>query len=316
MEDKKEKLLRIQPKKAAIIIQAILGGIAIIAPIVVLITAWTALVAGHPAYPILLAAILVTGIVLLVRCARPRRIGSLYKIGRIAGAGILVLILAITIYLRPFPANDAGIAAAVSTDTVEVIQRWDAWELRPKSKASGVGVVFLPGMLVDPRAHFPLLTPIVEQGGLVVVPTAPLGMPLNGAQMTSQAIASFPDIKTWIVGGHSMGGAMAASIAANNQDIDGLIIWGSNSAMDISQSDIEVLSIYGTKDPFANAKVIDDTRKLLPKDTRYIEIKGGVHAYFGDYTQPGDGEPDIDRGTAERQIIEETVKFVKSFIQD
>ncbi|MBP2329455.1 dienelactone hydrolase [Kibdelosporangium banguiense] len=307
---------RRQPPKAVIVMRAVPGAAAVVMTIAVAIIAWSALVASHPAYPVLLGAIGIAGVVLLVRCVRPRRTGRLRTVGRIAGVVILVLVLAVVAYLRPFPANDAGVVAAASTDTVEVSQRWDAWELRPRGKASTVGVVFLPGMLVDPRAYFPLLTPLVECGARVVVPTAPLGMALNGAQATAQAIEAAPDIGTWVVGGYSMGGNAAVSVAADNPDIDGLLIWASYPTVDMSKSDVAVISVYGTNDPFANTGNINDSRALLPADTRYVAVEGGVHAHFGDYTQPDDGAPGIDRATAERQIMEATVSFVESLRQD
>lgn len=304
------------PPKLVVIMKAVLGIAAVVIAITLSIIVWPALVAGHPVYPVLLGIILITGIMLLVRCQRPRRTGRIHKILRVTGGIVFVLILAIMIFLKPFPANEAGVEAAVSTSTIEVVHRWDAWELRPKGESSNVGVVFLPGMLVDPRAFFPLLKPLAEQGVLVIVPTAPLGMPLNGAQATKHAIASSPDIKTWVIGGHSMGGAMAASIAAKNPDINGLMIWGSYSTVDLTKSDVAVSLIYGTNDPFANTEMIDSARNFLPPDTRYVPIEGGVHAYFADYTQPGDGEPGIDRATAERLIIAETESFIKSLTQN
>lgn len=297
------------------IIQFILGMVSVVTVIVITILAWPALPAGHPAYPILLGVIFIIGIILLVLCTRPKKKGKLRMVGRIVGVIILVLSLAMVIYLRPFPANATGIASTTSTESVEVVERWDSWELHSTGETNNVGIVFLPGMLVDSRAYLPLLIPIAEQGAVVIIPKAPLGMVINGAQTVDKAIESNPYIDTWIVGGHSMGGAVATSVAESNSDIDGLLIWASYSMQDMSNSDVEVVSIYGTNDPFADEKIINDTKEYLPTKTQYVEIQGGIHEYFGDYTQPGDGNPDIDRASAEQQIINETLTFVESLKQ-
>ncbi|MEV0617499.1 alpha/beta hydrolase [Nonomuraea sp. NPDC050404] len=296
--------------RLAVIARALLGGAAVLVAVFAVLTTWQTLAAGHPAYPLLLAAIALTGIVLLVRRAAPRKPGRLRTTGRIGGAVVLVLALAIAAALRPFPSRDDGVAAAASTGTVEVVHRWDAWELRPRGRASGVGVVFLPGMLVDPRAHFPLLKPLAERGALVIVPTAPLGVALTGEREAKQAIESEPQITTWLVGGHSMGGAAASSVAANVPAIDGLLIWASYPSADLSASDVKVLSVHGSNDPYADDEIINDNRAKLPPDTRYVRLDGGIHAHFGDYSQFGDGEPLIDTATARNQITTATQTFI------
>jgi hypothetical protein len=39
-----------------------------------------------------------------------------------------------------------------------------------------------------------------------------------------------------------------------------------------------------------------------------------LHAYFGEYgAQPGDGTTTVDRATAQKQIVDASVKFLASF---
>ena len=46
-----------------------------------------------------------------------------------------------------------------------------------------------------------------------------------------------------------------------------------------------------------------DPRALLPAGTTFVEVDGGVHAYFADYgEQPGDGQPTVGRAQA-RAVI-------------
>ena len=94
---------------------------------------------------------------------------------------------------------------------------------------------------------------------------------------------------------------MAASyIAENQEDFDGLILLAAYSTADISDTDLEVLSIYGEKDKVLNMEKYEEYRINLPEDTKELVIEGGCHAYFGKYgMQDGDGEPAI---TQDEQI--------------
>jgi hypothetical protein len=67
----------------------------------VAVTRWSTLVAGHPAYPVLLVAVVLVGVALLVTTRRVRRGGALQSVGRVAGAVVLVAVLAAVIWLRP-----------------------------------------------------------------------------------------------------------------------------------------------------------------------------------------------------------------------
>ena len=82
-------------------------------------------------------------------------------------------------------------------------------------------------------------------------------MPCNLAVLDSNAAdgiaEQYPDIETWFIGGHSLGGAMAASYAAGHSDeLDGLILLAAYSTEDLSGSDLAVLSIYGSEDQVLN----------------------------------------------------------------
>ena len=95
---------------------------------------------------------------------------------------------------------------------------------------------------------------------------------------------------------------MAASYLADNTDkLDGLILLGSYSTADISESDVSVLSIYGSEDGVMNREKYDKNKEKLPSDFKEVIIEGGCHAYFGMYgEQDGDGKTVI---TPEEQII-------------
>jgi pimeloyl-ACP methyl ester carboxylesterase len=104
------------------------------------------------------------------------------------------------------------------------------------------------------------------------------------------------------MGGHSLGGAMAASyVSKNEDDFRGLVLLAAYSTADLSDSDLHVISLYGSEDGVLNMEKYEKYRSNLPEDTAEDIIDGGCHAYFGMYgEQRGDGEAKI---TNEEQIL-------------
>jgi len=130
------------------------------------------------------------------------------------------------------------------------------------------------------------------------------------------AITAFPEIKHWVVGGHSLGGVAAAAYAGTKDDLDGVVFWASYPKDDtLKNSNMKVLSIYGTLDR-GGMDSFDASRAILPPDTEFVLIDGGNHAQFGDYGfQPGDNEAKITRLDQQKQAVDATVRFLKELSQ-
>jgi pimeloyl-ACP methyl ester carboxylesterase len=109
---------------------------------------------------------------------------------------------------------------------------------------------------------------------------------------------------------------MAASFADDNSDqIDGIVFFASYPANsdDLSDQDIDALSIYGTQDGLASPSKIQASKLLLPQDTRWLPIEGGNHAQFGWYgSQSGDNEATISRVAQQEQIVQATLELLSS----
>jgi dienelactone hydrolase len=132
---------------------------------------------------------------------------------------------------------------------------------------------------------------------------------------TNQARAAMdrhPEVASWAVGGHSLGGVSASSFAASNHDVAGLLLFASYPAETLTDAQgLSVLSISGSNDGLSTPDKIAASRSLLPPTTTYATVVGGVHAFFGDYgEQPGDGEPGISRNEAQQQIVAESLRFM------
>ena len=185
--------------------------------------------------------------------------------------------------------------------------------LAPTGEPSGQGLVFIPGALVDPYAYLYKLAGAVEDTGLTVVVTKPT---LNLAFFDQRPLSTFtahaPDVTSWYVGGHSLGGVRACQLATD-PSVDGLILFGSYCANDLSGTDLHVLSIGGNDDGLSTPAKIDAARHLLPADATMVEIDGMNHAQFGDYgVQPGDNEPRIPDDQARDELTDALTSFLES----
>ena len=170
------------------------------------------------------------------------------------------------------------------------------------------GFIFYPGGKVEYTAYVPLMQACAEEGILCVLLEMPFNLAVLDVNAAQGIREEYPEIEDWYIGGHSLGGSMAASYLEKHTDeYEGLILLGSYSTADLSDSELEVLSIYGSEDRVLNREKYAQCFANLPSDVHELVIDGGCHAGFGDYgPQSGDGAPSI---TAMEQV-EIAVGFV------
>lgn len=162
------------------------------------------------------------------------------------------------------------------------------------------GLIFYPGGKVEYTAYAPLMEALAKEGILCVIPQMPLNFAFMDMNAAADILPLFPQIETWYIGGHSLGGSMAASYAAKSDRFTGLILLATYSTADLTHSGLEVLSIYGTEDGVLNMESYAEHFSDLPADTIEYVIEGGNHAQFGSYgAQDGDGIATI---TADEQL--------------
>ena len=150
----------------------------------------------------------------------------------IAAAIMALLVVGFVAYSRLATAGpqQEAIDALVSDDVVGV-QTGDWYVFEPADSATKTGLVFYPGGYVDPRAYAPPAREIAAAGYLVVIPTMPLNLAILGANQAAEIIDAYPGLDQWAIGGHSLGGAMAAQYASgDSENIDGLALWASYPA--------------------------------------------------------------------------------------
>ena len=174
------------------------------------------------------------------------------------------------------------------------------------------GFIFYPGGKVDHTAYAPLMQALAKEGVLCVLTDMPFHLAVLDMNAADGIREMYPDIGRWYLGGHSLGGSMAAYYAAAHADqLQGLVLLGSYSSKDLSATGLEVLSIYGSEDQVMNRSKYNACRAMLPADLTELILEGGCHAGFGLYgPQKGDGTPAI---SAEEQI-RQTAQAIHAFM--
>jgi hypothetical protein len=211
---------------------------------------------------------------------------------------------------KPMP---EALAAMESTARVEVTD--DEWLVfMPKPATPTTGFIFYPGGLVDPRAYAPPAHILAAEGYQVVIVPMPLNLAVFGSGKASDVMDAFPAIKQWGIGGHSLGGTMASQYAGQNPEkVSGLVLWASYPAENNKLSDAAMIvsSVFGTRDGLVTMENIENSRALLPPDTKFVAIEGGNHAQFGWYgPQRGDNAATISRAEQQEQTISATLSLL------
>jgi len=214
-------------------------------------------------------------------------------------------------YARP-PLPEA-IEALDGDDRVTVSQ--EPWlTFSPTQATPATGFIFYPGGRIDPRGYAHLMSAIAEQGYLAVLPEMPLNMAVFRSNAADEIIAAYPNIERWVIGGHSVGGTMAAQYTDEHPEaIAGLAIWASYPAdyTDVSDLDIPVVSIYGSRELRVNDSSIAERKHLLPADTHYLRIEGGDHHQFGSYEiNPEEHLATTSRASQQQQVLQVTLDLL------
>nr|WP_302305477.1 alpha/beta hydrolase [Ruthenibacterium lactatiformans] len=210
-----------------------------------------------------------------------------------------------------YHADEMAMAAmAHQTDSVQTAQDGDVIWFVPKEPTAGL--IFYPGGKVEYTAYAPLLRACAENGILCALVRMPGNLAVLDVNAADGLQQEHPEVTTWYIAGHSLGGAMAAGYAAaHEKDFDGLILLAAYSTKDLSQTTLRVLSVYGSEDGVMNRESYEKNRANLPSDTTEVVLDGGCHAQFGSYgPQDGDGIPTISGEEQIRQTVEAIAAFV------
>ncbi|PJF34953.1 MAG: alpha/beta hydrolase [Candidatus Thermofonsia Clade 1 bacterium] len=197
--------------------------------------------------------------------------------------------------------------AALESDAVVKVTRSSELIFEPIGKAPRAGFIYYPGGRVPPEAYAPTARALAQAGYLAVIVPMPLNLAILNVNAADAIIERYPNIRVWAIGGHSLGGAMAARYAAQNAGkVQGLAVIASypEANMDMSaRTDLAVSVIYGTQDGLALPEQVEGARALYPESVVFVRIEGGNHAQFGWYgRQDRDKEASITHAEQQAQV--------------
>ena len=228
-------------------------------------------------------------------------------------AALAIIFGACAIYLGDYYRADEGAIAVFTPEDNVSVSTIDGGNVVFEPQNATVGFIFYPGGKVEANAYQPLLAELAREGVLCVLVEMPFNLAVFDINAADGIQEQYPEIEDWYIGGHSLGGSMAASYLADHVDeYEGLILLGSYSTADLSDTDLDVLSIFGSEDKVLNREKYDENKSNLPDGFCEVVIEGGCHAYFGMYgAQDGDGTPTISNHEQIRLTVESIIKVLK-----
>ena len=208
-----------------------------------------------------------------------------------------------------YRADETALSDLVSDGTVQVSQTDYGWFFDgPENETV---LIFYPGGKVEETAYAPLLHRLAGEGMDVCLVKMPFRLAVFDTDKADD-VRKLYNYSQWYIGGHSLGGAMAANYAAEQgEDLTGLILLAAYPTKKLPQS-LTMISIYGSEDCIVDRNLIEDGRSFAPEKSFEYLITGGNHSQFGNYgEQKGDGKATIKPETQQ----EEAAAFIFETIE-
>lgn len=177
-------------------------------------------------------------------------------------------------------------------------------------------LIFYPGAKVQDIAYAPLLKELAENGVDCYLVHMPGNLAIFGVNKAEKVLRDSTGTdeayEHWYLAGHSLGGAMAASFAAtHSEELEGLIFLGAYSTKNLSETDLRILSLYGSEDRILNREKLTKSHALMPVEFTEYVTWGGNHAQYGDYgVQKGDGTATIAAEEQRKIATEKILTFI------
>lgn len=129
------------------------------------------------------------------------------------------------------------------------------------------GLVLYPGAKVEAAAYAPFAEKLAERGVFCVIAKMPFNIAFFGANEADQVMDSYPDVSHWWVGGHSLGGVVAADYAQKNAEkVEGVALLASYCSESLAASGLAAEVVYGTNDGVVNRSSLEACVDSLPKE--------------------------------------------------
>lgn len=128
---------------------------------------------------------------------------------------LIAVFIAGAIYLNDYyHADMEAIESFTSEYTIEKKQIKDGIVYVPDEATKGF--IFYPGGKVEYTAYIPLMEVLASEGILCVLVEMPFNLAVLDMNAADGIPEQYPQIEQWYIGGHSLGGAMAATYLADH----------------------------------------------------------------------------------------------------
>ena len=201
----------------------------------------------------------------------------------------------------------------IDNEEFNLVETSDYLLLEPHDDEVDISILFIPGGLVDPHAYISTFKPFTTELRMkVLILKVRSNLAIFNSGHANKIRKQFEE-NNWLIGGHSLGGVVAAMSAGKDRsDYEGLFLLGSYSITDLSDWEKPVFSFLAENDEVTRIEDVESNAINLPSGinvssqttlidlgdshgkTVYYTIEGGNHAQFGSYgAQSGDGIPTI-----------------------
>lgn len=212
------------------------------------------------------------------------------KVSRILKRTLIVFLVVIILsaagmlaYISDYYHADDAAVEAMAVEGITVQSASNQMVFAPDEPEAGF--IFYPGGKVEYTAYAPLMEQLAERGILCVL----VKMPGNLAVLDINA-------------------------ADHPEELDGLILLGAYTTADLSDTDLSVLTTYGSEDGVLSREKYSKGMEMMPADVTELVIQGGCHAGFGSYgPQKGDGTPTISGEDQVEQTVEAIVTSMEEW---
>ena len=256
-----------------------------------------------------LAICIVVSIIVTRFLLRKKKVKIRYRI-IIAILYSLVLFMGTSIiyFMVYYHADESVKGYLQNSESVKVSENDTAWFF--DGEGSDKALIFYPGGKVEESAYAPILHKLAEKGVDCFLVKMPFRMAIFGVNKADDIITAY-DYDEFYIGGHSLGGTMAASYAAgHSHDLRGVIMFAAYSTDELDDN-LKYLSIYGSCDEVMSRNSYEKYKSNWPKGAMELVIDGGNHSQFGNYGfQKGDGEARISREEQEDRTVEAILEFL------
>jgi len=206
---------------------------------------------------------------------------------------VVMLCLMVGVYLGDYYRPSARATKALASTDVVQVREERGWLLFD-GPSTEVALIFFPGAKVAAQAYAPLMQKLAAGGVDCVLVDPPANFALLGSGAAQDALTKL-SYAHWYVGGHSLGGVVASTMASSEASrVEGVVLLASYPT-DALPEGLSLLSIYGSSDQVLAVESYEQAKEQLwPPHSSEVEISGGNHAQFGSYgVQRGDGQASI-----------------------